>query len=121
MAGLLLDGVDQYDLQINMTYNRVTTTTTSSNSEWVFIDIRVVSKRSRTRSNGVPVWKKVKPVVKADRSEKSWKFDQTTVKRLPDVYNQISLERPSNLFFWSIKTLILIKKTWQHPQSKFTI
>jgi len=108
----------------------VTTTTTSTSDSWVSltvsatenevsdrsedflsvqlrlwsITIRVVSKISRTRSHGVPMWTKVKPVVKADCSEKSWKFDRTKVKGTTGcLHSNLARKRPFNLFLLTHK------------------
>jgi len=50
--------------------------------------------------------------VKADRSEKSWKFDQTTVKGTTGCLNSnLARERPFNLFLLINKNAYSNKKT----------
>jgi len=85
----------------------------SSRFNWGSV-VRVVSKRSRTRNHGVLMWTKVKPVVKADRSEKSWKLDQATVKGTTGcLHSNVTRERPFNLF-------LLVDKNAYSNKNNFT-
>jgi len=62
------------------------------------------------------MWTKVKPVVKADRSKKSWKFDQTTVKGTTvRLHSNLARERSFNLFLLIDKNAYSNKRNLTTP------